>query len=70
MKNDVRRGAMVPSGYIRTPRDYTYELVRDFVDIIKSIEEKTDTNFSKGLRFVLPSRRQLSLLPSSYVGRS
>ena len=44
VKNNVRRGVMVPPGYIRTPRDYMCELVRDFVDIIKSIEGKRDTS--------------------------
>ena len=42
LKNDVRRGLMVPPGYMRTPKDYMCELVRDFVDRIKPIEGKRD----------------------------
>ena len=40
LKNNVRRGVMVSPGYIRTPRDYMRELVRDFIDMITSIEGK------------------------------
>ena len=43
LKNNGSRGVMVPPGYIRTPKDYMSELVRDFVGRIKPIEGKRDT---------------------------
>ena len=40
LKNNVRRGVMVPPGYIPTPRGPMRELVVDYVDMIKPIEGK------------------------------
>jgi len=40
LKNNVRRGMMVPPGYIPTPRGPMRELVVDFVDMIKPVGGK------------------------------
>uniref|UniRef100_A0A3B1IGT4 ribonuclease H n=1 Tax=Astyanax mexicanus TaxID=7994 RepID=A0A3B1IGT4_ASTMX len=40
LKNNVRRGVLVPPGYIPTPRGPMCELVVDFVDMIKPIGGK------------------------------
>uniref|UniRef100_A0AAR2IQQ4 Uncharacterized protein n=1 Tax=Pygocentrus nattereri TaxID=42514 RepID=A0AAR2IQQ4_PYGNA len=40
LKNNVRRGIVVPPGHIPTPRGPMRELVVDFVDMIKPIEGK------------------------------
>ncbi|KAM7417008.1 hypothetical protein PAMA_016903 [Pampus argenteus] len=40
LKNNVRKGVVVPPGYIPTPRGPMRELVVDYVDMIKPVEGK------------------------------
>ena len=69
LRNNVRRGVMVPPGHIPTPRGPVQGLVVDFVDMIKPVGGKKYMlvimdRFKNGLRLAQPSIRMLIRLLS------